>query len=486
MKYILLLIAFAICSNSFAQYTSVDAFPNITIFKPVELTQAPDGSDRFFVASQTGQIRVLKNNPNAQQADFKMFLDIPDSVTQTGFQGLFSMTFHPNYTTNRYFYVYYSAGPIPNMVNKIVRFTASATNPDSALPSSKLEILTIPYGYSEHNGGGMAFGNDGYLYVSLGDGSPSSGGDTANRSQNRADLHGKIIRLNVDAASGGLNYSIPTTNPFYNNPSGYRQEIYAYGFRNVWKFNFDPPTGRLWAGDVGQLRMEEIDIVNSGLNYGWRYKEGTLCYNPSSGCDTIPGLTDPVFEYPHSTGLSVTGGYVYRGRSLTNLIGKYIYGDYITGKVWALTYDGVNPTTTQLLFDTPHYITDFALDTAKNIYYANYGFVEQPKIYKIIDTSSVGVTQISSTIPDNFILNQNYPNPFNPATNLSFEIITSSFVTLEVFDVNGRKLETLVNQKLSPGTYNSNWNAQNYSSGVYFYTLRTESFSDTKRMVLLK
>ncbi|MBE2255157.1 MAG: PQQ-dependent sugar dehydrogenase [Ignavibacteria bacterium] len=488
----LLFILFTFISNnpSNAQYIPIDAFPNLTVFKPTELTQSPDGSDRFFIVSQTGQIRVFKNFHSASNSDMKMFLDIElvDSVTQSGFQGVYTMAFHPNFASNRYFYVYYSVGSVANMVNKVARFTVSANNPDSALPSSKLDILSIPYNNSEHNGGKMAFGNDGFLYISLGDGSPGSGGDPENRAQNKSDLRGKILRIDVNNSSGGNNYSIPVTNPFYNNASGFRQEIYALGFRNVWKFEFDYPTNTLWAADVGQGRMEEIDTVINGGNYGWRYKEGTLCFNPPTGCDTIPGLINPIFEYPHNIGLSITGGYVYRGRNMPGLVNKYIYADYILGKVWALTYQNINPPTSQLLFDVQHYITDFAIDTAKNLYYVNYGFSSSPKIYKIIDTNSTYILSLNTAIPENNILYQNYPNPFNPTTEIKFSITKSGIGNLSIYDVNGKLIDELVNTYLKAGTYSVKFNLNNkqISSGILFYKLTSENFSETKKMVIVK
>ena len=484
MKKIFLIIFLLTSTISYSQYIYKDAFPNLTFFKPTELTQAPDGTDRFFVASQTGQIRVFPNDPNT--SSMKMFLDIPDSVTQSGFQGLYGLTFHPEYVNNGYFYVYYSAGPIPSIVNKLVRFQVSSTNPDSAFPGSAYEILSIPFPSSEHNGGTIKFGSDGYLYISLGDGSPGSGGDPLNHAQNRSEIYGKILRINVDSASGGKNYSIPPTNPYVGNMNNWLEEIYAYGFRNVWKFSFDFPTNTLWAGDVGQTRIEEVNLVNIGGNYGWRLKEGTLCYNPPTGCDTIPGLIDPYYEYNHSQGASVTGGYVYHGTKMPNLVNKYIYGDYMNGRVWALTFDTVNAPVNQLLFDSPHFISDFAIDTANNIYYAQYGFTGPPKIFKIVDTTLVGLVTESNSIPERFELFQNYPNPFNPLTTISFSLRESSYVTLNVYEVSGKLVSNLVNSNLTPGKYRYNFDASRLSSGVYFYRLIAGDFVSTKRGLLLK
>ena len=237
----------SISGFSFAQYSLDLAFTNLTFNNPVELVNSGDGTNRMFVLTQNGKIYVFPNTPSANA---KVFLDLSDSVTQNGSEtGLLGLAFHPNYSNNGYFFVDYTTRQTP-LRSKISRFSVSS-NPDSALRNSELVLITQVQPFANHNGGHIVFGPaDHYLYISFGDG--GSGGDPNNNAQNKSVLLGKILRINVDSASGGNNYSIPPTNPFYNNTMGYRQEIFAYGLRNTWKYSFDIPTGRIWAADVGQ------------------------------------------------------------------------------------------------------------------------------------------------------------------------------------------------------------------------------------------
>jgi glucose/arabinose dehydrogenase len=262
-----------------------------------------------------------------------VFLNLSTQVLSGGEQGLLGLAFHPNYAINGYFYVDYVAeNPLRTV---IARYSVSPNNPNQAQNNSELVLLEVNQPFANHKGGQLAFGADGYLYVGLGDG--GSAGDPFGNAQNRSTLLGKILRINVDLPSQGRNYSIPQDNPFFGNALGYKEEIYAYGFRNPWRFNFDSPTGRLWVADVGQDQREEIDLVEKGKNYGWNIMEGTLTY--SSGSQI--GLELPLWEYNHTEGIAVIGGYVYHGSTLTGLNSKYIYGDYGSGKIWGLKYDGV-------------------------------------------------------------------------------------------------------------------------------------------------
>lgn len=245
------------------------------------------------------------------------------------------------------------------------------------------------------------------MYIGPGDG--GSGGDTQNRAQNPDSLLGKMLRIDVDNAEPGLNYAIPSTNPYYGMTSP-RPEIWAMGFRNPWRYSFDPVTGWLWVGDVGQRAWEEIDIVEKGRNYGWRIMEGNHCYNPSRGCNST-GLTPPVWEYDHSStgGFSITGGYVYRGENIPELQGKYVYADYVSGRIWFLTYDGVNPTVNNLFSNSGLSIATFGLDENKELYLGAF----DGKIYKFVKTSLTAVVENAGPAA-NLFLSQNYPNPFNP------------------------------------------------------------------------
>lgn len=375
----LILVLLLACSEKqFTQFSLQNAFPNLTFTNPVDLQHAGDGTDRIFIVEQAGIIYVIQNNP--QTTVKKIFLNIVDSVSSGGEMGLLGLAFHPNYESNGYFYVNYTKSS-PYRRTLISRFKVSSTNPDSADRSSGTILMEIAQPYSNHNGGQLAFGPDGYLYIALGDG--GSGGDPQNYAQNRSSLLGKLLRINVDQTQGSLNYSIPPDNPFANNTQGFREEIYAYGLRNPWRFSFDFSTGQLWCGDVGQSAREEIDIITNGGNYGWRCYEGTLPYN-TTGC-TGTNYLPPIWDYPRSEGYSVTGGYVYRGPNLPELFGKYIYGDYGTRKIWALSYDGVSPATNQFLVTCNSSISSFGVDLNNELYVVGYNGI----IYRFTPTASI-------------------------------------------------------------------------------------------------
>lgn len=229
-----------------------------------------------------------------------------------------------------------------------------------------MEVNQPPF--NNHKGGQLAFGADGYLYIGLGDG--GSAGDPFRNAQNLSSLLGKILRLDVDASSSNRNYGIPPDNPFAGNDLGYREEIYAYGFRNPWRFSFDFESGRLWVADVGQNRLEEIDLVEGGKNYGWNIVEGTLCYDPPSGCNQT-GLELPIWTYTRDLGTAVIGGFVYHNSELPSLIDAYVYGDYGSGRIWALKINGEN-VTNLLLADTELNIASFGLDKSSELYLCAY------------------------------------------------------------------------------------------------------------------
>jgi glucose/arabinose dehydrogenase len=298
-------------------YEVTDAFPNLSFNRPVGVYHAGDGTNRLFVIDQQGEILVFENSKNTQTSE--VFLNIRDRVLYGGEQGLLGLAFHPNFASNGLFYVDYTADNPRRTV--IARYTVAQGNPNQGNENSEKVVMEVYQPYSNHNGGQIAFGPDGYLYVALGDG--GSGGDPLGNGQNRSTMLGSILRIDVNTGGG---YGVPADNPFIGNTHGYRDEIYAYGFRNPWRFSFDPVTGWLWAGDVGQSQREEVDIIEKGGNYGWNIMEGSLCYNPSSGCEQT-GLELPILDYDRNLGYSVTGGFVYRGTELPGLTGAYIYGD---------------------------------------------------------------------------------------------------------------------------------------------------------------
>lgn len=398
MRSPVLLIAAALllcAARGSAQYDKVDVFPNLSFNSPVGLYHAEDASDRIFVVEQGGTVQVFPNNP--VQTTTATFLDLTDSIVSGGELGLLGLAFHPQFASNRYIYVDYTRdNPLRTVIS---RFQVSASNPDSVVRGSELVLLTIAQPYENHNGGQLAFGTDGYLYIGMGDG--GSGGDPLNNGQNTSVLLGKILRINVDAASNGNNYAIPPSNPFAGNLSGKRQEIYAYGLRNPWRFSFDPAGGgTLWVGDVGQGTWEEIDTIRNGANLGWNLLEGSHCFN---SCDTT-GIDLPLFDYEHVSGrCSITGGFLYRGSALPALDGTYIYGDYCTGEIWSFNRLALGGPTNTFLFNTGVNISSFGLDQSGEIYVCGvysgkvYKLVLTPPPAPVLDQPGSGATGVSLT-----------------------------------------------------------------------------------------
>ena len=388
-----------------SEYSVVNAFPNLSFQDPVGIYHSADGTDRIFIVEQEGRIKVFNNDSSVTSSE--MFLDITSIVDQDGGyteEGLLGLAFHPNYSENGFFYVNYTShNPRRNV---IARYNVSSNNPNQANYQSSLTILEVNQPYTNHNGGQMGFGPDGYLYIIFGDG--GSAGDPLDHGQNLSTLLGSLIRIDVDNPSDGLNYGIPSDNPFIEVPSA-QDEIYAYGLRNMWRFSWDLETGFLWGADVGQNAYEEIDIIYSGLNYGWNTMEGNHCYPIGSNCNT-DGLELPVWEYElYVDGVcSITGGYVYRGNSLLGLTGKYIYGDWCTGDIWGLTYSENGNHINEHLLRSNINITSFGVDESNELL-----FCGSESIYKLEsdqgdlnDDEALNILDVVLLI--NFILEADY------------------------------------------------------------------------------
>jgi glucose/arabinose dehydrogenase len=364
--------------------TITQAEPQITL-QPVAsgltnlVSIAHAGDSRLFITLQDGLVMVL----DGAQVLPEQFLDIRSLTNGNGERGLLSIAFHPQYAQNGFFYVNYT-----NLSGHtvIARYSVSTLNANRADPASATPILTINQPFSNHNGGQLQFGPDGFLYIGMGDG--GSGGDPGNRAQNLNDLLGKMLRIDVDSASP---YAVPPSNPFVGQ-AGARPEIWSYGLRNPWRFSFDRTTGDLWIADVGQGTWEEIDFQPAtsigGENYGWRRMEGSQCFNPSSNCDT-GNLVLPVIEYDHSVGCSVTGGYVYRGTSNARLIGQYIYGDYCSGRIFGATHTA-NGTVSRQLLDVSFNISTFGEDLSGEIYVGDYS---NGILYRLVDSRPLSPRQ---------------------------------------------------------------------------------------------
>lgn len=323
--------------------------------RPVALTHA--GDNRIFITLQTGRI-VIFDGANMVP---KIFLDVSDRISAGDERGLLSIAFHPRYRENGFVFADYTDRSGNTVVS---RFTVSRDDPNSVPATSEKIILHVAQPFANHNGGQLQFGPDGFLYIGMGDGGAT--GDPGDRAQSLKSLLGKILRIDVD---GGDPYMIPETNPFVAAVDA-RPEVWAYGFRNPWRFSFDRLTKEMFVGDVGQDSVEEIDLVkpgNGGRNYGWRRMEGSLCFNPSGGCNDGT-LELPIVEYSHSLGCSVAGGYRYRGTRFPQLSGVYFFGDFCSGRLWSATVDAQGKWTATSRMDTSLAITAFGEDAAGELY----------------------------------------------------------------------------------------------------------------------
>ena len=412
---------------------------------PVDI-EHPPGDQRLFVVQQGGAIRIV--NPNGTLKPNNFLTLTTATISTGGERGLLGLAFHPNYATNGYFYVNYT-NTAGNTV--IARYTVSASNPDLADTTTATQILTIAQPYSNHNGGSLKFGADGYLYIGMGDGGGS--GDPQNRAQNINQNLGKMLRIDVDSASP---YGIPADNPYAGALVG-NDEIWAIGLRNPWKFSFDMATNDLWIADVGQNQYEEINYIANptpGLNFGWKCYEGNSVYSTCTGTTTY---TFPLTEYSHSGGAcSITGGYVYRGTQYPALIGKYLFADYCNNKVgyvgtngiivWSSAFSGAN-------------ITTFGQDINGEVYVGGSG---TGVIYKAIDTA----LSTTSYDKDKF---QIYPNPasselFLKTNGLQFP------ATLTVVDTSGK---TLIQQTI--GAETNSISVASLQSGMYIVSINDQA-----------
>lgn len=345
---------------------------HLEILRPIVITNAGDGSNRLFIASQYGVIYVLPNGQS--KAEPEVFMDLSskvqykDSENEEGFLGF---AFHPKFKENGQFFVYYTTKDAPH-TSVVSRFTAKPANGKSASIESEQELMRIPQPFWNHNGGTICFGPDGMLYIGLGDGGKAN--DPMENGQNLSTLLGSILRIDVDHHDQGKAYAIPKDNPFVGK-EGALPEIYAYGVRNIWRMSFDRKTGLFYAADVGQDLWEEINVVSKGDNLGWNRREGKHPFG-AKGVEANAEMVDPIYEYHHEVGKSITGGHVYRGKAIPGLDGVYLYGDYVSGKIWGIKYDPAKKQVTDHFtfggVDQVAVIT-FGEDEAGEVYFSDAG-----------------------------------------------------------------------------------------------------------------
>ncbi|CAM3576230.1 hypothetical protein FSS13T_06520 [Flavobacterium saliperosum S13] len=412
---------------------------------PVEITHC--GDSRLFVVEQDGLIKIL--NPNGT-TNATPFLNVTTLTNASGEQGLLGLAFHPDYTSNGYFYINYTN---LNGDTVIARYSVAAGNPNLANPSGTI-LLTIPQPFSNHNGGSVKFGPDGYLYIGMGDG--GSGGDPENRAQNTNELLGKMLRIDVNS---GFPYGIPPNNPYVGVAGA--DEIWAIGLRNPWKFSFDRQTGDLWIADVGQNLYEEVNragAAEAGLNYGWRCYEGNVAYN-TAGCAAQNTMKAPLFTTNHTNGFcSITGGYVYRGTAYPNFQGNYFFSDYCKAQIGMA--DSTGNVTFSQTFTGNGFVT-FGEDMHGELYV---GSINNGVIYKLVDSS----LNMAENDKKAFVI---YPNPATSEVFVQNNEEEHFADVLEIFDLNGKRL---VSQKTENRSLLS-VNTSKLATGLYFLNVRTNS-----------
>ena len=459
------LIGFFYYSNSFAQ-APIELRPFATGLQvPVDIAHA--GDDRLFIVQQNGVIVILEEDGSLLN---QPFLNISDRITFGGERGLLGLAFHPNFANNRLFYVNYTDrfGD-----TKISVFTANEDLQTADADSERI-ILTVEQTFGNHNGGGLKFGTDGFLYIGLGDG--GSAGDPLNSAQDPQSLLGKMLRISVD---GTENYTIPPDNPFVGNPA-VRDEIWTIGLRNPWRYSFDRLTGDLWIGDVGQAAFEEVTLIRAddppGLNAGWRCYEGDASFNQDD-CDETNQFLFPIFTYPTSAavGQSITGGFVYRGRESPDLVGKYIYGDFVTGTIWALTVeeDGTvnNETILELGFTE---LSTFGENASGELFVAAYATGRILQITQRITTSLEPVNPIIQQF-------ELAPNPFTSTFQLTYTTERKTTVQCSVVNQIGQVVKAF-NREVE-GATTEILDLSNQPEGVYFIQLKIDNQLFTKKLI---
>ncbi|WP_417291457.1 PQQ-dependent sugar dehydrogenase [Corallibacter sp.] len=460
----ILLLTYSIVSIS----QSIDIEPYASGFtNPVSIKHA--GDNRLFIVERAGVIKIVNNDGSTNPTPF---IDINTLVSNSGGErGLLGLAFHPNYLTNGFFYVNY----INNNGDTVIsRFVTNPPDGNTANPSTEEILLTIAQPYSNHNGGDIAFGSDGYLYIATGDG--GSGGDPENRSQNLNSLLGKLLRIDVNTASGGNNYGIPNDNPFVGTANA-RDEIWAYGLRNPWRFSFDRQTNDIWIADVGQNDIEEINMVpitTAGVNYGWRCYEGNSAYN-TTGCPDVNTITFPVSQYSHSGSgafkCSITGGYRYRGTAQSTLSGLYFFADYCSNEIGILEYNG---TTWDMSF-TQQYSgnnwTAFGEDVDGEIYVAG---LSSGNIFKIVDTNL-------STDEFNLSSVKMYPNPTNDMVYFDSSSATNIISKITIYNIQGTAIKTVNNTNNSSIKVST----KDLASGLYLTEITaTNGKTSLKKLII--
>lgn len=479
MSGLFLLLATLACSaQGGGSYEVVEAYPNIWLGQPTDIRSPQDGTDRVFVSEKAGKIHVFPNDPDVETTT--TFLDLSDIVTTRSEMGLLGVDFDPDFTENGHFYINYNVRRSGTDYTRISRFTVSEGDPNVADRQSEIVILEFRQPFPNHDGGQVVFGPDGYLYIAVGDG--GSANDPLHAGQDLRTLLGAILRIDVGGVDDG-GYTIPATNPYAGN-SEYRQEIWAHGLRNPWRISFDTETGQLWCGDVGQNLYEEIDIIEKGGNYGWRTMEGYHCFNPQNAgdrnfnCDST-SLISPVWEYSHDNGdVSITGGYVYRGQDLPDLVGRYIYADFNSGRIWALDV-GEQETTNELLRNSNLNVSTFGTTESQELLIGAFN----GKLYRL-DPGSGNVDDGRDA--GTAFLDAVAPNPATDVTRVRFNVTEAGDVRLRIVNGLGEELLRPIDERRSIGEHVIEIDTDDLPTGSYFVRLETESRQEVRVMRVVR
>lgn len=453
-------------------------FEGADFASPIEVAFAPGEDDRFYIVEQGGRIQTWE--PGEEEP--RVFLDITDRVTPGGERGLLGLAFSPDYETSGAFYVNYTTTTDDTLRTHVSRFFRSSVDPPEADSLSEDTLLVVTQPFGNHNAGKVAFGPDGYLYIATGDG--GSAGDPDENGQNLETLLGALLRIDVTSEpEPGETYVIPPDNPFYENPNypDARPEIYAYGLRNPWRFSFDSETDALWLGDVGQNEWEEIDIIESGGNYGWNEMEGPDCYQ--SGCN--PDLYElPVFWYDRGfgddQGFTVIGGVVYRGEEIPELMGSYLFADYVNPRFWMLDEDGEGGYESVLLSSE-----------LGNIVAIN----ERPSDQEVFVSSLAGgvyrlapaQSDSGEQSPSSFLFKVVGPNPVRATTRVRVRLEEAGDIRLRLVGATGREVSTLFTGMMSSQEVRDfGLDVHDLSAGVYFIVLDHASGRRTRRVTVVR
>ena len=451
------------------------AFTDLKFELPLGIRFADDGRDEMYVAEYGGRVKVVPNDPAADTAT--VFLDLSERIATAPPGEFFAIEFHPDYAENGTFFVRYKLQNPERTV--LSRFQRSASNPLEADPESEVVLLEIetPGNANNHHGGDLAFGPDGYLYVALGDGGTQF--DQAGNAQDRTKLLGKVLRLDVDNPAGGLNYGLPPDNPFVGNEEGWREEVWATGLRNPWRMTIDRETGEVWLGDVGENDWEEVNRIEAGANYGWPIMEGPECapFGPAT-CEQ-EGLILPVWAYPREVGGSITGGYVYRGDSIPELYGHYIFADFNTKDVWSVDIE--NPETARrLVRELWDNVTTFGEGPDGELYLSAFF---SGRVYRLLPPPPTDAEGGPAAVALRLDV---YPNPIRSGATVAFGVGASGPARLALFDVLGREVGVLFDGVVVGDGERVRLGTRGLAPGLYVLRLEAGGTTGTRKVIVTR